>query len=156
MRSADSLEPQSPAEASGQPAAANAAPAAPPETTANDPVPPSRWKPQARSQLTNFIAIALIVVAVVAILYAWQLPPFGGRYEQTDNAYVRGQTTIISPQVAGYVADVPVQDFQNVKAGDVLVRIEDRIYSAKVAQARANVLSQAASFNNSTQAQRSR
>ena len=53
----------------------------------------------------------------MAILYAWQLPPFGGRYEQTDNAYVRGQTTVISPQVSGYVSEVPVQDFENVKAG---------------------------------------
>ncbi|MCL6697256.1 HlyD family secretion protein [Sphingomonas sp. NSE70-1] len=130
--------------------------AAPSEGAAIDPPPPSRWNPQARSNLTTVTAILLVVAAVIFILYAWQLPPFGGRYEQTDNAYVRGQTTIISPQVSGYVSEVPVQDFQQVKAGDVLVRIEDRIYSAKVAQARANVLSQAASLDNSTQAQRSR
>ena len=33
---------------------------------------------------------------------------------------MRGQTTVISPQVSGYVAAVPVKDFQNVKAGEVL------------------------------------
>jgi len=149
MRSADSIETQSPVETNDQPTAAA------PEIV-SDPAPPSRWSPQARSQLTNVAAILLVLAAVIAILYAWQLPPFGGRYEQTDNAYVRGQTTIISPQVAGYVSDVPAQDFQHVKAGDILVRIEDSIYSAKLAQARANVLSQIASFDNSTQAQRSR
>jgi len=158
MTSADSLESPSPAVPADQvaipePVAPAAAPAAAP---VDEPAAPQRWDPQARSRLTNLTIIILVLVAVVAILYAWQLPPFGGRYEQTDNAYVRGQTTIISPQVSGYVAEVPVQDFQQVKAGDVLVRIEDRIYSAKVAQARANVLSQAASFDNSTQAQRSR
>jgi len=51
---------------------------------------------------------------------------------------------------------VPAQDFEDVEAGQVLVRIEDRIYTAKVAQARANVLTQSANFDNSTQAQRSK
>jgi multidrug resistance efflux pump len=69
---------------------------------------------------------------------------------------VRGQTTIISPQVSGYVAAVPVKDFDNVGAGQVLIRIEDSIYSAKVAQARANVLTQMANLQNSDQAQRSK
>jgi multidrug resistance efflux pump len=96
------------------------------------------------------------VSAIVAILYAWRLPPFAGRYEQTDDAYVRGQTTVISPQVSGYVSQVAVNDFQDVKPGDVLVRIEDSIYAARVAQARANVLTQQANLDNSTQAQRSK
>ena len=102
------------------------------------------------------VVVLLILTAILAILYAWQLPPFGGLYEQTDNAYVKGQTTVISPQVSGYVSDVPAQDFEDVEAGQVLVRIEDRIYTAKVAQARANVLTQSANFDNSTQAQRSK
>jgi len=115
-----------------------------------------RWNPLARGRLVNGTIILLILAAIGAILYAWQLPPFGGRYEQTDNAYVKGQTTVISPQVSGYVSDVPVQDFEDVQAGQVLVRIEDRIYGAKVAQARANVLTQSANFDNSTQTQRSK
>ena len=135
-----------------------------PEVTASTveaaPVPkavaPERWSPPARSRGMTVIIAVLVVTAIGAILYAWQLPPFGGRYEQTDDAYVRGQTTVISPQVSGYVADVAVNDFQDVRAGDVLVRIEDSIYSAKVAQARANVLSQMANLQNSDQAQRSK
>lgn len=117
---------------------------------------PASWNPPARSRPRSVAILAVIGVAIAAILYAWQLPPFGGRYEQTDNAYVRGQTTIISPQVSGYVADVAVSDFQDVQAGQVLVRIDDRTYSARVAQARANVLTQITNLDNSTQAQRSR
>jgi multidrug resistance efflux pump len=113
-----------------------------------------RWNPQTRSRITNALIVLLVLGAIAAILYAWQLPPFGGRYEQTDNAYVRGQTTVISPQVSGYVSEVPVQDFQIVQAGQVLVRIEDRIYNARVAQARANVLTQSTTLDNSVQAQR--
>jgi multidrug resistance efflux pump len=102
------------------------------------------------------VIVLLLAGAVATIGYAWQLPPFGGRYEQTDDAYVRGQTTIISPQVSGYVGEVPVKDFDNVAAGQVLVRIEDHIYSAKVAQAQANVLTQIANLQNSDQAQSSK
>jgi len=117
---------------------------------------PSQWSPPARSWPTTAVIALLVGAAVLAILYAWQLPPFGGRYEQTDDAYVRGQTTVISPQVSGYVSAVPVKDFQDVRSGDVLVRIEDSIYGARVAQARANVLTQMANLDNSAQAQRSK
>lgn len=117
---------------------------------------PARWNPPARTKLARILILAAVVGGIAAIMYAWQLPPFGGRYEQTDNAYVRGQTTIISPQVSGYVSEVAVTDFQNVQPGQVLVRIEDNIYSARVAQAEANVLTQIANFDNSTQTQRSK
>ncbi|MGZ2946207.1 biotin/lipoyl-binding protein, partial [Pseudomonas aeruginosa] len=50
---------------------------------------------------------------------------------------VRGRVTIISPQVSGYVTGVPVQDFAEVKTGQVLATIDDRIYRARVAQAQA-------------------
>ena len=153
---ARAAEPPRPAPARGPeipPAAAPAAEASPlPEIAA----PPARWNPPIRTALTNAAIILLIVAAIGAILYAWQLPPFGGQYEQTDNAYVRGQTTVISPQVSGYVDQVPAKDFENVKRGQVLVRIEDQIYNAKVAQARANVLTQISNLDNSAQAQRSK
>jgi multidrug resistance efflux pump len=93
--------------------------------------------------------------AALTILYAWHLPPFNNGVEETNDAYVRGRTTIISPQVSGYVVAVPVEDFQHVRVGDVLARIDDATYGAHVEQARANILAQTANYNNSTQAQRS-
>jgi multidrug resistance efflux pump len=117
---------------------------------------PSRWRPPALGRLNLLLVVLLLAAAVAAILYAWHLPPFGGRVEQTDDAYVRGQTTVISPEISGYVSDVPVSDFQAVKQGDILVRIEDSIYAAKAAQARANVIGQLSNLNNSDQAQRSK
>jgi multidrug resistance efflux pump len=117
---------------------------------------PTGWRPPERSK-TAIVAIALVaLVGVLAILYAWRLPPFAGVGEKTDNAYVRGRVTIISPQVSGYVTAVPVQDFAEVKAGQILATIDDRIYRARVAQAEANVAAQAAQLANSTQAERSR
>ena len=130
--------------------------ASPSEGSPAPEVAPSRWSPPARSSLATIIILLLVLGAIAAILYAWRLPPFGGRVEQTDDAYVRGQTTVISPQVSGYVSQVAVNDYQDVQPGQVLVRIEDSIYRARVAQARANVLTQQANLDNSDQAQRSK
>jgi len=117
---------------------------------------PSSWRPPAKSRATVAAIIVLTLCAILAVLYAWRLPPFAGWSEKTDNAYVRGRVTIISPQVSGYVTHVTVQDFAEVKAGQVLATIDDRIYRARVAQAEANVAAQQASLANSAQAQRSR
>ncbi|QGP81198.1 HlyD family secretion protein [Sphingobium sp. CAP-1] len=118
--------------------------------------PPSGWRPPARGRMTVIAIIVVALLAVAAILYAWQLPPFAGWSEQTDNAYVRGKVTIISPQVSGYVTTVPVQDFAEVKAGQILATIDQRIYAAKVEQARASLATQIAALSNSQQSQRSR
>jgi multidrug resistance efflux pump len=49
-----------------------------------------------------------------------------------------------------------VQDFAEVKAGQILARIDDRIYRARVAQAEANVAAQEAALANSAQAKNAR
>ena len=130
-------------------------PAPPPPEVPAEAV-PSGWRPADKSRTTIIVIVVVAVVAILAILYAWRLPPFAGWNERTDNAYVRGRVTIISPQVSGYVTEVPVQDFAEVKAGQVLATIDDRIYRARVAQAEANVAAQEAALANSSQAQRSR
>ncbi|AMG76460.1 MULTISPECIES: HlyD family secretion protein [Sphingopyxis] len=121
------------------------APTAPPE---------EGWKPeQSRGRILLFGS--LVLVGALAILYAWGLPPFRPASQTTDNAYVRGQTTIIAPQVGGYVTEVLVQDFERVKAGQLLVRIDDRIYRERVAQGAASVAAQSANLDNSAQSLRS-
>lgn len=114
------------------------------------------WRPPEKSRTVMFVIAGIALIAILAILYAWRLPPFAGLTQRTDNAYVRGRVTIISPQVSGYVTGVEVQDFAEVRAGQVLARIDDRIYRARVAQAEANLAAQIASLANSTQTQRSR
>ena len=58
--------------------------------------------------------------------------PFTRHSQFTDNAYVRGQTTFISPQVNGYITAVNVKDFDTVQPGQVLFQIDDRIYKQRV------------------------
>ncbi|RYE51861.1 MAG: HlyD family secretion protein [Hyphomicrobiales bacterium] len=85
----------------------------------------------------RIVGIALLVAAVAVAGGAWIGIWRGG--PSTDNAYVRGDITSLAPKVAGYVIAVEVADNQAVQAGDVLFRIDDRDYRAKLAQAEANV-----------------
>ena len=127
----------------------------PPETAA---APASRfrgWAPPRSGIRMTLLFGGFLLAGVLLVLYAWGLPPFRTTVETTDNAYVRGQITVIAPQVNGYIAEVLVQDFQQVKAGDALVWIDDRIYRQRVQQAQANLTAQIANFNNSQQSQRS-
>ncbi|MGO2278308.1 MULTISPECIES: HlyD family secretion protein [unclassified Psychrobacter] len=98
----------------------------------------TRWSPKKKSYLNLGLLVILIVIGVALILYAWKLPPFTPTVQQTNNAFVKGQTTIISPQVSGYVTKVAVQDFANVKAGDLLIKIDDRTFQQQLEQAQAN------------------
>lgn len=95
-----------------------------------------------------FTAAAIGLVGVLVVLYAWQLPPFTRHSQFTDNAYVRGLTTFISPQVSGYVTGVNVQDFNQVKKGQVLFQIDDRIYKQRVHQAQAQLAMKEAALQN--------
>lgn len=127
---------------------AAAAPAATPAVTAA--VPPRRrvWP--------SVVAFSMVALAgVLVVLYAWDLPPFHSTIESTENALVRGQVTIISPQLSGYVVEVRVQDFQAVHQGDLLMRIDDRIYRQRLDQARAQLAAQQAALANNPQSRAS-
>ena len=105
--------------------------------------------------ISSIIFASIALIGVLIVLYAWQLFPFTSPIESTENALVRGQTTIISPQLSGYVYEVPVQDFQFVKAGDLLVRLDDRIYRQHLDQSLAQLGIQKASLANNLQQRRS-
>ncbi len=112
------------------------------------------WSPN-RSRAQVLIGGAILIVAVLVALAAWGLPPFGGGSETTNNAYVRGRTTVVSPQVSGYLIEVPVTDFQMVRKGDLLARIDPTPFQQKVQQGEAASLAQQASLVNSQQNLRS-
>ena len=166
-RAADVREPVAPAPVAASPATSAATPATAPPVAASTgapaaapaaptPAAPTGWAPPRNGWIGTTVTLLVALLGIGVVLYAWQLPPFTSAIESTDNAYVRGQTTVVSPQTSGYVSQVPVQDFQRVRAGDVLARIDDRIYRQRVEQARATLAGQQASLANSAQTRRSR
>jgi membrane fusion protein (multidrug efflux system) len=68
--------------------------------------------------------------------------------ESTDDAFVGGEMTVISPTVAGLIAEVAVTDNQAVHAGDLLVRLDDCDYRAALARATGAVAAQEAVLAN--------
>ncbi len=91
-------------------------------------------------------SLLVLIVAAGAIgggAYWWKT----GRFqESTDNAYIEGDISVVSPLIEGRVATVAVGDNQAVKTGDVLVTLENDDYRAKVAEAEAMVAAAEASI----------
>lgn len=106
--------------------------------------------PTPRSSL--FKRVALPVLALVALigagLYATHWWTAGRFIEATDDAYIGGDVTVIGPKVAGYIEEVLVTDNQNVKAGDVLIRLDSRDYRAHLAKAEGAVAAEEALLAN--------
>ncbi len=85
----------------------------------------------------------IVVVAAVAVLYIfvvrWNRWQGDERFETTDDATLQTDLTPLAAQIAGYVRAVPVQDYQAIKAGQLIAQIDDAPYRAAVSQAQAEV-----------------
>ncbi|HTR40004.1 MAG TPA: HlyD family secretion protein [Pseudomonadales bacterium] len=112
---------------------------------AGSPKPKRNWK-----LLFKRITLAALVIFVGAGLakftYNWWTV---GRFiESTDDAYVGGNVTVIAPEVSGFITRLAVEDNQEVRAGDLLVQLNDRDYQAALARAEAAVAIQRATQTN--------
>jgi membrane fusion protein, multidrug efflux system len=99
------------------------------------PARPSRW---------TGVAFRLFVLVLVAgliefVANEWDWWVGSAVLQTTDDAYLHADLTPLAAKVPGYVRDIPVRDFQKVKAGDLLVQIDDDDYRAELEQAEANV-----------------
>jgi membrane fusion protein (multidrug efflux system) len=91
------------------------------------------------------------VALLIGVAAAWTAADWWtvGRFiESTDDAYVGGDITVIAPKVPGFIAEVAVADNQAVRAGDLLIRLDDRDYKAALAKAEAAVDAQQAALAN--------
>lgn len=107
-----------------------------------------------RSKAT-VVSIIAGICGILLILWAWELPPFISSIETTDNAYVKGFVTMISPQVAGNISSVKIKDYERVKEGQLLIKIDDHIFRQKVDQAVAILDSKKAALASSYQQEES-
>jgi membrane fusion protein (multidrug efflux system) len=84
----------------------------------------------------QFALTAVVLAAATALSY-WAIAQRG--VESTNDAFVEGHLVFLSPRVGGQVAEVYVEENQQVKAGDVLVRLDPTDFETRVARARADV-----------------
>jgi membrane fusion protein, multidrug efflux system len=108
------------------------------------------------SRLRRFVPVLLVLflaaVLLVFITSNWNAWVGSKGSQKTDDAYLRADITPLSTRVSGTVKEVAVEDYQRVKAGDLLVQLKDDDYRAQVEQSEAAVeAAQAALENNAKQ-----
>ena len=95
-----------------------------------------------------------VIFVVAAGFLAWYVAGHwnrwtgAARYESTDDAFMVGDLTPLAAKVSGYIANVPVGDYQTVHKGDLLVEIDPVDYRAQLAQAEANLAAAQATLAN--------
>jgi membrane fusion protein (multidrug efflux system) len=85
-----------------------------------------------RRTIILFVGLLVLVAAAAGGYHWWTVLRF---VETTDDAYIQSDISVTSPKVEGYVREIRVRDNVAVKAGDVLLVIDDRDFAAKLAQA---------------------
>ena len=96
----------------------------------------------ARVRARLFVFLLLCAIAgLVAVGHWWLVGRF---YEETDNAYVQGDITLVSSRLSAQVTEVLVDDNQAVVPGDLLVRLDPRDFEIALAQATANLATRSA------------
>ena len=106
------------------------------ELEAATPAPPRALPPPAKSSSRKFAIFGAIIVLAGIGVYLWV---HSLNRVSTDDAQVDGHIVPISPKIYGKVLEVLVDDNQQVKQGQILVRIDPQDFQAKVDQAQAAV-----------------
>ena len=84
------------------------------------------------------LTVGLVAAAAIAAGVVWI---FADRpTTSTDDAYVQGDKSIVSPKVRGMVLSVSARENRPVKAGDLLVTIDPQEYDLKIAQAKGDLM----------------
>ncbi len=89
-----------------------------------------------RSRLPIYVVSGIIAVLLIGGLGWWL---YSRQFEKTDDAFVEGNISIISPQISSHVQRIYVKENQLVKKGDVLIELDSREAEANYEKAKAFV-----------------
>ncbi|MGE5178740.1 MAG: HlyD family secretion protein [Bacteroidota bacterium] len=95
---------------------------------------PSR-RPRRRTVILGIAAVVVAALALFGIRFWLQ----SRTHEGTDDAEVEGHMIPVLSRVSGFVRDVRVSENQPVRAGDVLVQLDDRDLLARLRKAEADL-----------------
>ena len=104
------------------------------ETELQAPLPAETPKKKSKKPL---IFAALGLGAIVAGNFGYHYWQYSSIHQETENATVAGHIYQISSRLNGTVGEVMVQDNQQVKPGQLLIKLDPRDYQVKVQQAQA-------------------
>jgi membrane fusion protein, multidrug efflux system len=83
------------------------------------------------------LAAAMLVTAIGAAWYARDWWAVGRFIKSTDDAYVGGNITPLAPHIDAFIEQVLVTDNERVRAGQVLIQLDQRDYRAALGHAEA-------------------
>ena len=108
-------------------------------------------------KLRAFLIPAAVLLLAAGIVFfvttGWDSWVGDRTLQSTDDAYLRADVTPLSTKISGIVSQVSVEDYQHVKAGDLLVQIQHDDFRAQVEQAEAGVLAAQAALENNRRQQ---
>jgi len=91
-------------------------------------------------EFTWRILVFIVAIGIIVVVSTnWTRWEGGAGWQRTNDAYLQADLTPISAKVAGYVRELPIQDYQRVHKGQVLARLVDDDYRAAAARAEAGV-----------------
>ncbi|HTC50871.1 MAG TPA: HlyD family secretion protein [Steroidobacteraceae bacterium] len=90
------------------------------------------------------IIFLLALGVLLLITTRWRTWETNATRQSTDDAYLQSDLTPIAARVSGYIRDMPVQDFDHVRKGQLIAQLVDDDYRATVAQLTASVAAAAA------------
>jgi membrane fusion protein (multidrug efflux system) len=92
--------------------------------------------------------VILSSVLLVAIFFGWKKISYAISHESTDNAQVETLLVPVLPRVSGYVKEIAVRDFDSVKTGQLVARLDDAEMQSMLTQMRADYASAEADLAN--------
>ncbi len=88
-----------------------------------------------RARRIGIITLSVAIAVILTVLYYG----YAERFPSTDDAYVDADVVGIVAQVAGPIVNLPIEDNQAVRAGDLLFEIDPRPFAIAVEKARAEL-----------------
>jgi membrane fusion protein (multidrug efflux system) len=97
---------------------------------------PARTRGRRRGAVKWALIVAGALALVVGGGWYWLS---GGRYVETDDAYLQADVLNVATDVSGIVAEIPVKSGERVRAGQVLFRLDPLQFQLAVDQAKARL-----------------
>ena len=105
---------------------------------------PAKPKTSIRTRIIR--GVLLLAVLSAATYYGHSYWTVGRFAVSTDDAYVKADMSVLGAKISGYVQSVPFADNASVKAGDVVLKLDDGDYRLTVDAAKAKIETQKAAI----------
>lgn len=107
---------------------------------------PNNQSPKKKKSPLRLVILGLVLI--VAGYFGYTKIKYALGHESTDNAQVETQLIPVLPRVAGYVKSIAIKDYDSVKAGQLLVELDDAELQSQLLQLEADYQAAQADLSN--------